>query len=221
VSKSGHDAMKTLRGLEKLLLLIAALALGSYVYSWAERTIYQWSQSRNFNRLLNERAIRQRSAPPPENSGGSGPRELLGRIEIPRLSLSAIVVDGVDERALQLGVGHIPGTALPGQSGNVGLAAHRDTFFRPLRNIREGDLVRLMAVTGASEYVVESTAIVEPDSTQVLEASGSSVLTIVTCYPFDFLGHAKKRFVVRARRLEAGRTSTVNRRLHRSTRHPA
>lgn len=203
--------MKIHRVLEKLLFLIAALTLGAYAYSWAERTIYQWHQSRSFNRLLKERAVRQRSEARPENSGEIQPQDLLGRIEIPRLGLSAMIVNGVNERALQLGVGHIPGTALPGQPGNVGLAGHRDTFFRPLRNIRDGDVIWLTAAAGVSEYIVESTAVIEPDRTQVLAASGSSVLTMVTCYPFDFLGRARKRFVVRARRLEAGRNSTVSR----------
>ena len=112
----------------------------------------------------------------------------------------AIIVEGTSGRALRRAVGHITGTALPGETGNVVVAGHRDTFFRALRNIREDDEVTLTTPDGAYRYRVDSIAVVEPEDTQVLSDSGESVLTLVTCYPFYFVGPAPQRFVVRAHR---------------------
>jgi sortase A len=95
-------------------------------------------------------------------------------------------------------VGHIPGTALPGEDGNIVLAAHRDTFFRPLRNIQKGDEIALTTLSGAYRYRVESIQIVGPDDVGVLSPTKQPTLTLVTCYPFYFVGSAPKRFIVRA-----------------------
>jgi LPXTG-site transpeptidase (sortase) family protein len=124
---------------------------------------------------------------------------LIGRLEIPRIGLSAIVLEGDDKRTLQLGVGHLRGTALPGAPGNVVLAAHRDTFFRPLRNIREGDRITVTTTHGIQDYWVDSAAVVDPDHTQALQASLQPTLTLVTCYPFAYIGTAPQRFIVQAR----------------------
>jgi sortase A len=118
---------------------------------------------------------------------------------IPRLLLSAVVVEGIDETTLRRGVGHIPGTALPGERGNVGLAGHRDTLFRPLKDLRIRDEVQFSTVSGDFRYVVESLNVVAPNNVAVLAPSSENVLTLVTCYPFFFIGAAPKRFVVRAR----------------------
>ena len=124
---------------------------------------------------------------------------LIGRLEIPRLGLSALVEEGQEEQTLRRAIGHIPGTAFPGAGGNVGLAAHRDTFFRPLRHVQAGDLVRLTTPSGLFEYLVESVQVVEPDRVEVLDPpSSGEVLTLVTCYPFDFVGAAPQRYIVRA-----------------------
>ena len=109
---------------------------------------------------------------------------LIGRIEIPRLLLSAVVVEGIGRTTLRRAVGHIPGTALPGQPGNVGLAGHRDTFFRPLKDLRIKDEIQFSTLSGDFKYEVESLRIVEPDNVGVLAPSGENVLTLVTCYPF-------------------------------------
>jgi sortase A len=95
-------------------------------------------------------------------------------------------------------VGHIPGTALPGEDGNIVLAAHRDTFFRPLRNIQKGDEIALTTWNGAFRYRVESIQVVGPDDVGVLQPTSLPTLTLVTCYPFYFVGSAPKRFIVRA-----------------------
>ena len=118
---------------------------------------------------------------------------LIGRIEIPRLLLSVVVVEGIGRTTLRRAVGHIPGTALPGQPGNVGLAGHRDTFFRPLKDLRIKDEIQFSTLRGDFKYEVESLRVVEPDNVGVLASSGENVLTLVTCYPFYYVGPAPKR----------------------------
>lgn len=125
----------------------------------------------------------------------------LGRIEIASLGLSAMIGEGTGAQTLRRGVGHITGTASLGESGNVGLAAHRDTFFRKLRDIHKGDEIKLTTLAGSFLYRVELISIVEPEESSVLRDSGDSVLTLVTCYPFGYIGPAPKRFIVRARQL--------------------
>jgi LPXTG-site transpeptidase (sortase) family protein len=125
----------------------------------------------------------------------------LGRIEIPRIGVAAMILEGIKDRTLRLAVGHIPGTPLPGQRGNVALAGHRDTFFRALRNIRKDDEITLTTLAGYYRYEVDSTSVVEPEETQVLDNVNGDYLTLVTCYPFSFVGSAPRRFIVRARRI--------------------
>ena len=144
-------------------------------------------------------------APPPEGA-------LLGRIEVKRLNLSAMVRQGVDAKMLSVAVGHVPSTALAGQIGNFAVAAHRDTLFRGLKEIRKGDLVTFQSKTGAYTYQVLATKIVKPSDVSVLRADGGGLipelagsgsperlLTMITCYPFYYVGAAPKRFIVQAR----------------------
>jgi sortase A len=126
---------------------------------------------------------------------------LLGSISIPRLNVSSAVVEGTDDHTLALSVGHIPGTAVPGREGNVVLAGHRDSFFRGLRNIRNRDEILLTTSGGTDLYEVESTRIVSPEDVYVLNDVGRPLLTLVTCYPFYYVGSAPKRFIVQAHRL--------------------
>jgi sortase A len=102
-------------------------------------------------------------------------------------------------------VGHLPDTALPGDAGNVVLAGHRDTFFRPLRRLRTGDVIDIRTREGAFAYLVESASVVTPSDVWVLEPTGGPTLTLITCYPFSFLGAAPYRFVVRAIRSDRSR----------------
>ena len=138
-----------------------------------------------------------RDIPRPARSEGS----LVGRIEIPRLSLSEIVFEGTSDRILDRGVGHLTGSASPGESGNLVLAGHRDSFFRKLRGIQDGDIVNVSSLDGEFEYIVESTAIVNPDATEVLRRSEDATLTLITCYPFRYIGSAPQRFIVRAKKV--------------------
>jgi sortase A len=109
-----------------------------------------------------------------------------------------MVLQGVEENTLLLGAGHVPGTPLPSREGNSVIAGHRDTFFRKLEGIRPGDSVRFSTVRWTSDYVVESTEIVEPDETRVMESRGIAELTLISCYPFYFVGAAPHRFIVHA-----------------------
>jgi sortase A len=127
---------------------------------------------------------------------------LVGRIDIPRVHISAMVAEGTSSRVLRLAAGHVPGTALPGEPGNVVLAAHRDTFFRRLGELKSGDIIRLTVPGEQYVYRVSFADIVGPNETWVLEPSSDQSLTLVTCYPFYFVGPAPKRFVIRARRID-------------------
>ena len=127
--------------------------------------------------------------------------DLVGRLEIPRVGVSVMVLQGTAEATLIAGAGHVPGTPAPGGYGNVVIAAHRDTFFRKLEGIQPGDRIRVATARGAYEYVVESTRVVDPGDTRVMESRGRQELTLITCYPFSFVGAAPTRFVVHARLL--------------------
>ena len=119
-------------------------------------------------------------------------------LEVPRLGLTVPVLEGTDELTLNRGVGHVEGTARPGEEGNVGIAGHRDGFFRVLKDVTAGDTIRLVTPGATLEYTVEDTRIVEPEDVQVLDPTSTPVLTLLTCYPFYYVGNAPKRFVVRA-----------------------
>ena len=124
---------------------------------------------------------------------------LVGRIQLSRLNLSVFAREGVDTRTLRGAAGHVPGSALPGESGNAAFAAHRDTFFRPLEGVRKGDVIAVTTPQGRFRYVVSATRVVDPSDVWVLRASSHPTLTLVTCYPFEYVGSAPQRFVVTAR----------------------
>lgn len=206
-----------LRWLERALLLIGLLCLGAYAYAWADAKYTQYKEEKILEEALARQqaratpasesdtlgAFQEASLPePPREPGPEG--SLVGRIEIPRVGVSAIVLEGVDNKTLRRGVGRIPGTSVPGEEGNVGLAAHRDSFFRGLRDIRKNDIVTLKTVEGTFSYQVEWTEVVLPRDTHVLDETEGPAITLVTCYPFNFVGPAPKRFIVRARQVEDG-----------------
>ena len=119
-------------------------------------------------------------------------------LEIPRLGITAGIAEGDDTATLQVSVGHLPDTPLPWEHGNSALAGHRDRQFRALQSIARGDLIRVRTVRGDLRYRVTAVDITQPDDLSVLAPTSARTLTLVTCYPFSFLGHATKRFVVRA-----------------------
>jgi sortase A len=202
-----------LRWLRFLFLAVGILALSYCAVVLLDRWAFQAYQTWRFERALDAQTS-GRTPPPSASSplpaqaadraravsfgidGRAG--SPLGRIEISSIGLAAMIMEGVDGRTLRHAVGHIPGTPLPGQRGNVALAAHRDTFFRGLRNIHKDDEITLTTLHGSYRYRVDSTQIVEPDDIEVLNATADDCLTLVTCYPFYFVGPAPKRFIVRA-----------------------
>jgi sortase A len=125
----------------------------------------------------------------------------VARLEIPRLNLSVTILEGVSDATLDLAPGHVPKTALPGTTGNVGIAAHRHTHFRPLKGIRNGDVIRVRTLEGDFEYTVEWTRVVKPQAVEVLAPTDAPSLTLITCYPFNYVGSAPTRLIVRARQL--------------------
>ncbi len=226
-----------MRRVEIACWLAAALALGAYAFVYLDRTVYQTYQEWSFQQALGHKPadvpgfLRRLlqwgdGAPPSEESAeafrefhASEPRRTLrplleagspiGRIEIPRVGVEAIIVESTTSEALRRAVGHIEGTALPGDDGNVGLAGHRDTFFRGLRDVRKGDTIRIDTLEGSWQYRVESTRIVDPGDIEVLKTSASPTLTLVTCYPFSYVGAAPRRFVVQAREIRPTKSGGV------------
>lgn len=122
----------------------------------------------------------------------------LARLEAPSVGMTATVLEGTDGRTLRRGAGHIEDTALPGSAGNVGIAGHRDTTFRPVRNLKIGDRLTLTTSDAVYEYRVTNTGIIEPENVAVLDPTDRPALTLVTCYPFNYIGNAPKRYIVRA-----------------------
>jgi len=171
-----------LRRIEKLLWLSGLVLLGNAVATLSSARIYQARQARAIENH------QQKDIDP----------AVIGIVEVPRIGVSAVVREGVDSHTLKIAVGHIPGTARPGQRGNVALAAHRDSFFRDLKNVRRRDRILIHTPLKTYEYRVDFIEVVTPTTTRVLASSNRDVLTLVTCYPFNYVGNAPKRFIVRA-----------------------
>ena len=193
---------------QRALFASAFLLLGYCAFALADAWIFQARESRTLDRQLRDRRAAGEKAYQPRSSTTAQVAPavvvdaLIGRVEIPRLLLSAIVMEGVDRITLRRAVGHIPGTALPGEPGNVAIAGHRDTFFRPLKDIRIKDEILFSTLKGRFQYKVESLRIVQPENIGVLAPSAENVLTMVTCYPFYYVGPAPKRWIVRARQVK-------------------
>jgi len=179
----------------RLLLTAGLLMLAYAAYVVIDAKAYQANEQRRF-----AHARHDATTAPALVDGGA-----IGEIQIPRLGLRAMVVQGDSAAILQRAVGHLADTALPGESGNVVLAGHRDTFFRPLKRVLAGDAITLKTRDGDFAYLVESTAVVPPSDVQVLQPTGGRVLTLITCFPFSFVGSAPDRFIVRARETERSR----------------
>ena len=189
----------------KLLLYFgcALLSGGALAFLW-----YGYLQ---FEMLRTTHEVKRIIETPPQHELTDSPRtivisrprpgEVVGRMEIPRIAFSAPILEGTSPRVLKVAAGHIRSTALPGMNGNTCIAGHRDTLFRPLRDVRPSDTIVLTTSYGTFEYVVESTEVVNPDETRVLRGTDDSELTLVTCFPFTYIGPAPKRFVVHARRV--------------------
>ncbi len=181
------------------LILAGAAVLG--VYRWDLREAAQAQQrAREWLQRASVRPAPQASAPAPAFNHSIRRGDPVGELDIPRLHLSVTIFEGADGSILKRGGGHIPGTALPPGKGNVGIAAHRDTFFRPLRGIHQNDEITLRTPAGTFQYRVTQTEIVLPSNIHVLAPAPGRDLTLVTCYPFYYIGNAPKRFIVHARK---------------------
>lgn len=193
------------RRVELIFWSLAATAFGIYGLSIGETWVYQHYLNSQFAEMLEaptHARIQGVSAVGAVRKTKPLEGQPIARLEIPAIKLSAVVTEGIDASTLRRSVGHIPGTSRPGGPGNVGLSGHRDTFFRHLGELHSGDRISIAALDGHFEYVVESTSIVDPDETIVLRPIQRPTLTLITCYPFYYVGHAPKRFVVHAALIE-------------------
>jgi sortase A len=171
-----------MRWLEAGLWTVAALVLGLVAWTLGDALVFQL-----------------RADPPASWPAAIADGTPIARLEIPSLDISAVVAEGVSSSVLRRAVGHLPASARPGETGNVALAGHRDTFLRRLEGIRTGDIVELESASGRQRYSIEWTRVVEPGDVEVLADAGYPALTLVTCYPFRYVGSAPQRFVVHGR----------------------
>ena len=206
-------ASPRLRWLERVFLIAGAVALIWCAVIVTDSELAQWNAKSALEIAIAIEELTQAqaekraevetadgpSAPLPVDTGS-----VIAALSIPRVELSAMVLHGSDARTLQRGPGHLEHTALPGDTGNIVIAGHRDSFFRPLRQIRLGDDIFLDTRDGRFHYRVTSVRVVGPREVSVLAPTGEEVLTLITCYPFWVLGHAPDRFIVRAARIEDG-----------------
>ncbi len=183
-----------LRWSQRLLLIAGTLTIGYVGFTLLDAQVYQASAKRTLQRRIQLEKVQPGIRPEPAIKIG----DTLGRLDVPRLGMSVAILQGTSSRLLRFGAGHMEGTPLPGKSGNSAIAGHRDTFFRGLKDIRANDEIRFQSATELSRYEVDWIKIVGPDDLSVLVPSTGSELTLVTCYPFYFVGPAAKRFVVRA-----------------------
>jgi sortase A len=187
---------RTVRRIRDLLFLVGVVAATYVVFTLIQARLYQASA----NDALISEIQATKSDEPTERKPAIHRGDVIGRLDIPRLRLSVAVLQGTSSRVLRVGAGHIESTPLPGEPGNSGVAGHRDTFFRSLKDIHKHDEIQIQTAMGLLHYEVDWVKVVSADDTSVLQSSGdTSTLTLVTCYPFYLVGPAPKRFVVHAR----------------------
>jgi sortase A len=193
------------RSLSLLLILFGLLAVTWVGLQYASAAWYD----RETRAALE--TVRELPSPEPESMPETlSVGEPIGTLEIVRVGLSGVVVEGDSDAVLDRAIGHLPDTPLPWNEGNSALAAHRDTIFRPLKGVRLGDVLRLKTPHGNFDYRVNETLIVKPEDVWVLDQTSNSTLTLISCWPFNYIGHAPERFIVRAERIP-----TVNVAAHR------
>jgi sortase A len=191
------SARSILRNFSTAFILAGALLLGGYAFVIVQAHAFQLRETRCLDSLLRGARCAAQTSRVTVSDLKTG--SLLGELEIPRIGIDTIVLQGDDSTILRLAAGHIPFTAMPDDSGgNVAIAAHRDTYFRPLRFIRANDLIVIKTPAGIHRYRVQFARVVRPGDVALLDRTGERTLTLVTCYPFDFIGSAPDRFIVRA-----------------------
>ena len=206
------------RRVSLVLMIAGSLMLAIVFWTATESAMYQFVQTREFEKETEKPSALQQVTFNTPRVGGSLPTDksprqwsliasvggpdplLVGKLEIPRLGISAMVREGVEAATLRKALGHPPGAALPGAQGNFVVAGHRDTFFRGLRSIRVNDTIRVKTSSGLFTYHVTALSVVDPTDIEDLQFTASPVCTLVTCFPFDYVGPAPRRFIVRAER---------------------
>jgi len=191
-------------------------AIGAFLLTIAATAVfdgwfYQWSGHRSLNAAPLSGAPANTVGKEPGSKVPSRPARgtIVGKLQVPRLNMSVVVLEGSDDGVLKKGPGHIEETALLGELGNVGIAGHRDTHFRPLRDIQVNDEMIVTTTTGAIHYFIDTIDIISPTDMEILDPTPGPALTVVTCFPFEFIGSAPMRFVIRATpRASVGGTST-------------
>lgn len=186
-------------GVERLLWLFSAVTLGLVVWMMGDAYLFQLHARDLIPSSGGETRVERPAQPRARQAILAGTP--IARLLIPRLEYSVVVAEGTTTKVLRRAVGHLPATARPGEVGNIVLAGHRDTFFRELEHLERGDLLVLESAEGKESYRIEWTAVVEPGDVEVVEDSDYPALTLVTCFPFRYVGNAPQRFVVRARRV--------------------
>lgn len=184
------------RWMGSCLLIVGALTLSYVALTLLYAKHYQEAADNALDRQIF--AEEQHQSGPSQAVAKEG--DVLGRIEVPRLKLRVAILEGTTARTLRLGVGHIDGTAFPGTAGSIGIAGHRDTYFRGLKDIRKNDQILLETPAGTSRYEVDWIRITDPADGGILAPTTNSGLTLVTCYPFHYIGAAPERYVVHAHR---------------------
>jgi len=174
--------------------MVGVLALSYVGLTLLDARIYQENAELTLEEQIQAQETHETA--PPKLTTKEG--DILGRIEIPRIGLSVVVLEGTTSQTLQHGVGHIKGTALPGEPGNVGIAGHRDTYFRGLKDIRANDEIQIETIAGITRYEVDWIQITVPSDVAIVSSATDSALTLVTCYPFHYVGAAPERYVVHA-----------------------
>ena len=185
-----------IRWTRRVLAICGALALAYVGFTLVDASIYEKAAQSKLDKLIQAQETHLASQRKLVVKDG----DILGRISIPRIGLSVVVLEGTTSRTLQHGVGHIGGTSLPGEPGNVGIAGHRDTYFRGLKDLRAHDEIQIQTAAGLATYEVDWIQITVPNDVAIVSHASESALTLVTCYPFHFVGAAPERFVVHARR---------------------
>ncbi len=180
----------------RLMLIAGTLALSYVALTLIQARSYQNAANNSLEEQIH--AAERHKAGPSRSAIKEG--DVLGRIEIPRIGVSVAILQGTTPQTLRMGVGHIDGTAFPGEPGNSGIAGHRDTYFRGLKDIRSNDQILIHTATSAESYEVDWMQITSPSDVDILAPTTGSDLTLITCYPFHYIGAAPERFVVHAHR---------------------
>jgi sortase A len=178
------------------LILGGAVLLFLGVREVVDSWLGQREAERAFERSRERAARDSPTAPPRPFVPDLGPA--MARLSVPRLNSAWFVFPGVDKKSLRLGPGHLTGTALPGTEGNCVIAAHRDTHFRALKDVKKGDEILVTTLKGEFRYRVTKISIVSPKNTAALRSTSTGVLNLITCYPFYYVGSAPRRFIVEA-----------------------